>query len=190
MKMKEDNARKVINIARQAKTPPWSMEEMKKVLKTLKNNKCRDPCGLINELFRPGVIGAHLQVALLDLFNNCKSHMQVADFMQLSNISNIWKKKGKKINIDSYRGIFIVNIFKSLLIRLIYQDKSKTIDANMSDFQIGGRRGKNVRDHIFVVNGIIQETLSSVKEKPINIIVANFLLCFDGLSSPLTCKDL
>ena len=82
MKMKEDNARKVINIARQVKTPPWSMEEMKKVLKTLKNNKCRDPCGLINELFRPGVIGAHLQVALLDLFNNCKSHMQVPDFMQ------------------------------------------------------------------------------------------------------------
>ena len=46
------------------------------------------------------------------------------------------------MNIDSYRGIFIVNIFKSLLMRLIYQDKSETIDSNMSDFQIGGRKEK------------------------------------------------
>ena len=60
----------------------------------------------------------------------------------------------------------------------------------MSDFQIGGRKGKNVRDHLFVVNGIIQDTLSSVKMKPINLIVADFQLCFDGLSLPLTCRDL
>ena len=74
--------------------------------------------------------------------------------------------------------------------RLIYQDKSETINSNMSDFQIGGRKGKNVRDHIFVVNGVIQDTLRSVKVKPIHIIVADFQLCFDGLSLPLACKDL
>ena len=116
--------------------------------------------------------------------------MQILDFMKLSNISNIWKKKGDKLNMDSYRAIFEVNILRSLLMRLIYQDKSETIDANMSDFQIGGRKGKNVRDHIFIVNGTIQDTLSSVKMKPVNIIVADFTLCFDGLSLPLTCKDL
>ena len=40
------------------------------------------------------------------------------------------------------------------------------------------------------MNGIIQETLSSVKKKPINIIIADFKQCFDGLSLPLTCRDL
>ena len=74
--------------------------------------------------------------------------------------------------------------------RLIYQDKSKTIDSKMSDFQIVGRKRRNARDHIFIVNGIIQDTLSSVKVKPVNIVVANFKQCFDGLSLPLTCKDL
>ena len=110
--------------------------------------------------------------------------------MQLANISNIWKNKGDKLDIDTYRGIFIVNTFKSILMKLIYKDKSKVIDSNTSDFQIGGRKGKNVRDHIFVVNGIVQDTLSSVKNKPINIVIANFKLCFDGLSLPLTCKEL
>ena len=60
----------------------------------------------------------------------------------------------------------------------------------MTDFQIGGRKGRNVRDHIFVVNGLIQEALSSVKSKPINIIIADFSLCFDCLNLSLACKDL
>ena len=34
--------------------------------------------------------------------------------------------------------------------RLIYQDKSETIDANMSDFQIGGRKGKIVHSPLNV----------------------------------------
>ena len=60
----------------------------------------------------------------------------------------------------------------------------------MTEFQIGGRKGRNVRDHLFVVGGIIHDILSSVKMKPINIIVADFQLCFDGLSLPMACRDL
>ena len=60
----------------------------------------------------------------------------------------------------------------------------------MTEFQIGGRKGRNMRDHLFVVGGIIQDTLNSVKMKPINIIVADFQLCFDGLSLPMACRDL
>ena len=152
MEIKKENAKRIINIARKVKTPPWTAEELSTVLKSLKNNKCRDPNSMINELFKPGVIGSDLQIALLDLFNQCKSKMKIPDFMTISNIVNIWKKKGDKMDIDSYRGIFIINIFKALILKLIYQDKSKTIDAHMTDFQIGGRKGKNVRDHIFVVN--------------------------------------
>ena len=37
---------------------------------------------------------------------------------------------------------------------------------------------------------MIQDALSSVKVKPINLIVADFQQCFDGLSLPLACKDL
>ena len=47
--------------------------------------------------------------------------------------------------------------------KLIYREKSETIDENMSEFQIGGWKGRNVRDHLFVVGGVIQDTLSSVK---------------------------
>ena len=84
MTIKEENSRKIINLAREVKTATWTQEELFKGLKSLKTNKCRDPNSLINELFKPGVIVTDLQVALLDLF------------MRLSHIVNIWKKKGDK----------------------------------------------------------------------------------------------
>ena len=150
MNIKEENARRIINIAREVKTPSWTAEELSRVLKSLKSNKCCDPNSLINELFKPGVIGSDLQIALLDLFNLCKSQMKIPDFMTVSHIVNVWKKKGDKMDIDSYRGIFITNVYKSLILKLIHQDKAKIIDSHMSEFQIGGRKNRNVRDHLFV----------------------------------------
>ena len=83
MKIKEENARRIISVAREVKTPPWSIQELQQVMKTLKNNKCRDPSGLINELFRQGVVCLDLQMALLDLFNLCKSKMQIPNLLQI-----------------------------------------------------------------------------------------------------------
>ena len=43
------------------KSRPWEVSDLDKVLKKLKNNKTRDPQGLINEIFKPGVIGMDLK---------------------------------------------------------------------------------------------------------------------------------
>ena len=48
------NAR--IVLSKMNKSPPWTAADLHKVLSSLKNNKSRDPHGLINELFKPGVI--------------------------------------------------------------------------------------------------------------------------------------
>ena len=69
MRIKEENARRIIQIARQVKTTNWSKNDLLIVLKKLKNRKCRDPGGVINEIYKPNLIGFDLQEALLDLFN-------------------------------------------------------------------------------------------------------------------------
>ena len=38
------------------KTEDWTTENVRKVLKSLKNNKTRDPLNMINEIFKPRVI--------------------------------------------------------------------------------------------------------------------------------------
>ena len=65
--------------------------------------------------------------------------------------------------------------------RLIYSDHYHIIDKSMSDSQVGGRKEKNVRNHVWVVNGIICDTLSTKKKTPIDIQILDYKQCFDSL---------
>jgi hypothetical protein len=51
----------------------------------------------------------------------------------------------------------------------------------MSDWQVGTRKGKNVRNHLWIVNGIISDTLSLKTKKPIDIQIFDYMQCFDSL---------
>ena len=52
------------------KSEPWEAKDIETVLKSMKNNKSRDPNGMMNELFKEGFIGQDLREALLQLFNS------------------------------------------------------------------------------------------------------------------------
>ena len=65
--------------------------------------------------------------------------------------------------------------------RLIYKDKYDIIDRHISDSQIGGRKGKNVRNHVWIVNGIICDVLSTRKKTPVDILIYDYKQCFDSL---------
>ena len=57
---KETLCQQNLKKARANKTPDWTEEEVKEVLKHLKNNVARDPLGYANELFNPKVDGDDL----------------------------------------------------------------------------------------------------------------------------------
>ena len=177
---KEKLCKKRMEVARNNKTPEWSMEDLNKVLKQLKTNKSRDPLGLCNELFRLEVAGDDLKLALLKLMNKIKDEQVYPECMQLCNISSIWKKKGNKNDFESYRGIFRVTIFRSILDRLIYNDEYDKIDSNLSDCNVGARKERNVRDNIFVMNAIIN-SIKKGNENPVDFQVYDVEKCFDSL---------
>ena len=64
--------------------------------------------------------------------------------------------------------------------KLVYQDKYDIIDDSMSDSQIGARKKKNIRNHIFLLNGIINEAITT-KGKAIDILIYDYRQCFDTL---------
>ena len=64
--------------------------------------------------------------------------------------------------------------------KLIYNDEYETIDTNMSDSNIGARKNKNIRNHIFIINGVINETLRS-KKNCIDIQILDYRQCFDSM---------
>ena len=61
------------------------------------------------------------------------------------------------------RGIFIITVFKKILDKLLYEDKYPHIDANMSDSNIGARKNMNIKNHLFVVYGVINSVLNEEK---------------------------
>ena len=158
----------------------WNWTDIEKVTKRLKNNQSRDPNGMVNELLKPNIMGQDLKLATLQLMNGIKKNMFFPDFMELANISSIYKNKGSKFDLENDRGIFILPVLRKVFDRLIYEDKYPEIDEKMSDSNIGARRGKNVKFHLFMIYGIINNVLNEVK-MDIDIQIYDLVKAFDIL---------
>ena len=176
----EDLFKERLELAKEKKTPAWQMKDLDRVLKGLKNGKCRDPDGMIREIFKEEVLGEDLKESLLVLMNRTKESGIMPKFMNVVNIHAIYKGRGELTNLESERGIFIVSILRTILMKLIYADKYGVIDDSMSDSNIGARKRKNIRNHIFVVNSILHDVLSSKSKEPIDIMVLDYKQMFDS----------
>ena len=159
----------------------WTIKHLDMAIKGLKKDKARDPGGLVNDIFKDGVAGKDFKLSLLKFFNKIREEDYIPDFVTLADVVTIYKGKGEKCDLKNDRGIFLVTIFRSILMRLIYLDKSKLLDHSMSDSQVGGRKGKSVRNHIWILNGIICDVLSKKNKTPIDLGIYDYRQCFDTL---------
>ena len=187
--MKDELCHKRLEIANGNKSDPWKLENLMKVLGALKKDKSRDPHGMLNELFKPGVAGIDFQESFLMLANGIKKDIFIPKFVQYANIVSIYKGKGEKMNLDNDRGIFIVNLFRSMIMKMVYDDKYALVDGNMSDSNVGARRNKNIRNHIFILNGIITEVITN-KSSSIDIEILDYRQCFDSMWLEESMNDL
>ena len=169
-----------LKIAANNKTPAWTMDQLEKVLKNLKMNKSRDPSGYANEIFHSDVAGGDLKLAILKMMNRIKDEQKYPTALELCDISSIYKRRGSRNCFDSYRGIFRVSIFRSILDRLIYNDEYETIDNNLTDSNVGARRARNIRDNIFVINAITNSVVNG-NEEAVDLQVYDVEKCFDSL---------
>ena len=175
-------------MSKEETTDLWDMAAIEKALANLKNNKSRDHAGYANEIFKAGVIGSDLKLSLLTMCNKIKQLKVIPSFMRFANITTV-PKKGSVTNLENERGIFRVDVIRSILMRLIYNEKYLEIDRNISDSQMGGRKGKGCRNNIFVLNGIIHDVLSSNK-KPILLQIFDYKQMFDSMDLKQAISDI
>ena len=179
-KSKNDIFEIKLKLASSQKSKLWTMENLEKALSDLKNGRSRDPEGLINEILKKNVIGDDLKKSLLLLFNSIKRSQKIPIIMNYANITTV-PKKGSKLMLENERGIFRVSVFRTILMRLIYNENYKIIDQNMSDCQTGGRKGRGCRNNILIVNGIIHDVLSSKKKHPVLLQIYDYRQMFDAI---------
>ena len=81
---------------------------------------------------------------------------------------------------ENYLVIFRLQVLRSILDRLIYNDSYYTIDSNLTDGNVGARKQRSVRDNIFVI-GAITNSVVNGKQAPIQVQVVDVIKCFDKL---------
>ena len=107
-------------------------------------------------------------LSLLNMFNKIKENQQIPDFFQNMSITSLYKNKGIKSSFSNQRGIFNVSKIKSIMDKLLYDDVYPAIDKKLSNSNIGGRKGRNIRDHLFVIYGVINDVINGASP-PIDI---------------------
>ena len=80
--------------------------------------------------------------------------------MTLANISILYKNRGSKFDMENQRGIFILTVLKKISDKLMFFDNIDDIDANMSDSNIGVRKERNIKNHLFMIYGIINSVIN------------------------------
>ena len=101
--------------------------------------------------------------------------------MNIANITTV-PKKGSKLKLENERGIFRLSVLRSILMRLIYNDKYDIIDQNMSDNQMGARKKKGCRQNIFIINGIIHDVMSSKFKNSVFLQIYDYKQMFDAIN--------
>ena len=110
------------------------MAQLKRVWSSLKNKKCRDPQGYINELFQYDSIGYNLKQLIITILNKSKDTLEIQEIMTNVNVLMIPKTGKPNLNaIKNQRGIFLISVFRSILMNMLLQDEYTKIDQYMSD---------------------------------------------------------
>ena len=180
--LKEELCKKKLESVKNIKSEPWTLDDLDKTLKSLQKNKCRDPQGLVNELFKCASLGSDLKKSILHMLNKTKDTLDIPEVMTNVNIVMIPKPGAHSLHdIQNQRGIFLLSVFRTIIMKLLLKDCYEKVDKFMSDANAGGRKGKRVQDHLFIINGIIFEHARHKTNKHISIGIYDCEQCFDSL---------
>ena len=91
--------------------------------------------------------------------------------------------------MENDRSIFGLSVFKKIIDKLIYQEKYPSIDQFMTDSNIGARKKRNIKNHLFIIHGIINSVVKGEGEC-VDIQIYDLVKAFDVLWLADSMNDL
>ena len=111
---------------------------------------------------------------LLHKLNKTKDSLDISEMIKYVNVVMLPKPGKPGIHeLENQRGVFLISVFRSILMNLPLMVKYKVLDSFMADLNKGARKDIIIQDHLFIVNGIIYNNTRSKKKKPISICIYN-----------------
>ena len=113
------------------------------------------------------------------MFNKVKDEIYLPECFRTAQITMIHKKKCK-LDLNNWREIFVTSVLRTILMKILHERIYHQVESSMTDSQIGSLKNKSVRNHLFVVNSVISDVLSSAKKPPIDLNVMDYKQMFDA----------
>ena len=164
----------------------FTEEEVKRVLRKLKNNKACGVDSITNEFLKTALDSDSFLTLMTNYFNVVLSSGMVPESWTVGVIKPLFKNKGSNNDPNNYRGISLLSCFGKLFTSLINNRLTTYFDQNsiIGEEQAGFRADHSVTDHIFVLHTVIEFFLSMKKrlysifidyEKAFDLINRSFL---------------
>ena len=157
-------------------SPPFTIDELDKVIAKLRKGKCPGSDNYPPELFIDA--GPGVRKSLLQLLNQVKESREIPEQWNIMKIVTIYKKKGCKKMLQYYRGIFL-----ALVISKIFESLVKNrIDPNLQKInllQAGSRTNRGPADNLFLLRGSVDHYVAI--NKPLYLTAYDYEQAFDSL---------
>ena len=186
----EEEFKDLLESSKLKKSEKWKMKDLERVLGGLKSKQSQDSNGIANEVFQLKNIGDDLKKSLLHMLNKIKESLTLPEVLRDATISAIPKNRKSPLMLENLRGIFLVNKVKAVLMKMINATMIDEIENNLTESNIGARKGRATRDHIFIINSIINETMKDKRKQPLDMVFYDVRQCFDSLWMEKTLIDL
>ena len=162
-----------MKIAGSVQSPDFEFDEVKTVVKSLKDKKAAK---IPNEIYKHG--GDGLVREMTNVLNWIKQHATTPKEWNEVMITPLFKNKGSKKKLVYYRGIFLTDSFSKILEKLIKMRHNANLKA-ISSSQNGATEGKCPADNIFILNACIDH--SKYLNKALYLCFYDMEQCFDKL---------
>ena len=132
---------------------PFTLEELSKGIKSLKNKKASGPDQIYNEEIK--ALFKIMENFYLKLFNAILDSGIFPDSWAEGLIVPIYKKKGSKGDPNNYRGVTLLSCLGKYFTSILNARFKKVSDKLISNIQAGFREGFSTMDHVFTIVSII-----------------------------------
>ncbi len=156
-------------------SPPFQLNELDSVIKSLKNNS-PGLDGYPASLFKRAGVG--LRTSVLEVLNLIKSTKEIPDQWELVKIVTIYKQKGSKKRLKYYRGIFLTIVISKIFEKLI-KNRIEHHLKKVNILQAGSRLNRGGPDNVFLLRGCIDHHLFT--KQSLFVTAYDFEQAFDSL---------
>ena len=173
---KVDNMiRKMKEMGEQQEPIQVTKQEIKRVVRKLKNRKAGDMEGWSNELLKEG--GDDMIEALREIFNTILRTQNIPHQWEKVRVKSIYKNKGKRTMMKNRRGIFLTSIIGKVFEKVLL---GKTINSIEIDrHQNGGLKERSTKDNWLAMMSVIDKNREL--NKSTYVLFADAEKCFDRL---------